>query len=95
MANKKRLIDADALLELVQFRLPIDNQNAEVIAGCVDITRRTIEAQPTIDAVEVVRCKDCRAYLPPTKSRDWGICRRHSTPMRDDNFCNYGERKEE
>lgn len=49
-----RLIDADALLELVQFRTPIDNQNAEVIAGCVDITRRIIEAQPTIDAVEVV-----------------------------------------
>lgn len=30
---------------------------------------------------EVVRCKDCQAYLPPTESRDWGICRRHSTPM--------------
>lgn len=47
------------------------------------------------DVAEVVRCKDCRAYLPPTESRDWGICRRHTTPMRDDNFCNYGERKEE
>lgn len=46
-----------------------------------------------VDMVEVVRCKDCRAYLPPTKSRDWGICRRHTTPMRDDNFCNYGEKE--
>lgn len=40
-----------------------------------------------------VRCKDCRAYLPPTESRDWGICRRHTTPMRDNNFCNYGEKE--
>lgn len=46
-----RLIDANALLEKVQFRLPIDNQNAEVIAGCVDITRRLIENSPTVDAV--------------------------------------------
>lgn len=56
MANEKRLIDADALLELVQFRLPIDNQNAEVIAGCVDITRRLINNAPAVDAVEV-KCK--------------------------------------
>ncbi len=54
MATEKRLIDANALLEKVQFRLPIDNQNAEVIAGCVDITRRLIENAPTVDAVEVV-----------------------------------------
>ena len=56
MKNEKRLIDANALLELVQFRLPIDNQNAEVIAGCVDITRRLIENAPTVDAV-VLPCK--------------------------------------
>ena len=50
-----RLIDADALLEKVQFRLPIDNHNAEVISGCVGISRRLIETAPTIDAVPVVR----------------------------------------
>ena len=54
MANEVRLIDANALLEKVQFRLPIDNQTAEVIAGCVNITRRLIENAPTVDAVEVV-----------------------------------------
>lgn len=49
-----RLIDADVLLEKVQFRLPIDNHNAEVISGCVGISRRLIETAPTIDAVPVV-----------------------------------------
>ena len=56
MANEKRLIDANALLELVQYRLPIDNHTGEVIAGCVNITRRIIENAPTVDAV-VLPCK--------------------------------------
>lgn len=55
-----RYIDAEALLDKMQYRLPIDNKNGEVIAGCVDITRRLIEAAPTADVVEVVRCKDCK-----------------------------------
>ena len=53
MAPEKRLIDANALLEKVQFRMDIDNKNAEIIAGCVDITRRLIENAPTVDAAEV------------------------------------------
>ena len=53
-----RLIDADALLEKVQFRLPIDNHNAEVISGCVGISRRLIETAPTIDAVPVEQYND-------------------------------------
>lgn len=48
-----RLIDADALMENVQFRLPIDNKNGEIIDGCVRITRRIIENAPTIDAEPV------------------------------------------
>ena len=54
MATEKRLIDANALLEKVQFRMEIDNKNAEIIAGCVNIARRLIENAPTVDAVEVV-----------------------------------------
>ena len=52
--SERRLIDANALLELVQYRLPIDNHTGEVVAGCVNITRRLIENAPTVDAVPVV-----------------------------------------
>lgn len=93
---KKRLIDANALLENVQFRSPIDNKNAEVIAGCVDITRRLIENAPTVDAVEVVRCKDCDKISPsvtPIKDAVW--CREFRAYMQCDGFCSYGGRKEE
>lgn len=50
-----RLIDADALLEKVQFRLPGKSQYAEVIARCVEVTRQLITEAHTIDAVPVVR----------------------------------------
>jgi hypothetical protein len=65
--------------------------------------RRVIDEAPTIDAVPVVRCKDCKWYkegelLAPNK-----FCFRlkHPTEDRkvgynfcDDDFCSYGERKD-
>lgn len=62
-----------------------------------------ILAAPTVDAVEVVRCKDCKWYkegelLAPNK-----FCFRlmHPTDNRHigynfsgDDFCSYGERKD-
>ena len=100
MENEKRLIDANALLELVQFRLPIDNQNAEVIAGCVNITRRLIENAPTVDAGEVVRCKDCKHCIPDENLiGGYGDCNRFerdndNSVVYEDDFCSYGERRE-
>lgn len=50
-----RLIDADALLELFPDEIyGLQTYNAEVQA--------IIDNQPTIDAVPVIRCKDCRYY---------------------------------
>lgn len=63
MATKKRLIDAvDALEQLKQAE-----KEMKVVTplGCkaVDIKAvlKYIESRPTVDAVEVVRCKDCFA----------------------------------
>ena len=74
MATKKRLIDANELLKKVQFRLPIDNQNAEVIAGCVDITRRLIENSPTVDAVEVVHGRWVDNGIPESMLSGCSVC---------------------
>ena len=85
MANEKRLIDKDALIELC------DSPH-----WCVWMTE--IEDFPTVDAVEVVRCKDCKhavncpfmadsQKLVCTKSVNW----RAAEP---DHFCSYGERRE-
>lgn len=56
-----------------------------------------IEDAPTVDAVPVVRCKDCKHY-------DMGVCLKiysdgnvHSAAWQSrnpDDYCSYGERKE-
>lgn len=48
-----RLIDADALLEKVQFRLPAINTHFELANKFVEITRRLISEEPTIDPEEL------------------------------------------
>lgn len=56
-----------------------------------------LEAAPVVDAVPVVRCRDCKHYRQ-------GTCWMHSTgtnykdlsaavPMEPDDYCSYGERK--
>ena len=49
---------------------------------------RDIEAQPTADVVEVVRCKDCK-YRAEFSSK----CNKlNLTPMWPNDYCSYGER---
>lgn len=45
---------------------------------------------PTVDAVPVVRCKDC-IYRDGTPGQPNIICYQ----MHDDDFCSYGQRKEQ
>jgi hypothetical protein len=89
MANEKRLIDANAALEkLCEY----------CICGCYEfceercVEYRNISKLPTVDAVEVVRCKDCRW-------RKGKLCYMISgcpepVGTGDDFFCSYGERKD-
>ena len=75
-----RLIDADALLEKYNKTTVWDSWVEINIA-------------PTIDAVPVVRCKDCIDY-EPEPGTDLGWCPVCSFVRWDDDFCSYGERKE-
>lgn len=56
--------------------------------------RDVIRDAPTVDAVEVVRCKDCRYYEENAESRT-RFCRRglNYQYAEPDGFCSYGERK--
>lgn len=58
-----------------------------------------VAACPTIDAVPVVRCKDCKHYKPPKVSAHYvnhtQYCTRVVTmKVSPDSFCSYGERKD-
>lgn len=89
-----RLIDADAL----QTRILMDAPNA--IDGGSAITKAFIMAMiktrsvcPTIDAVQVVRCKDCKHAEPwySDKSRCF-LWHESGIDVFQDGFCNYGEK---
>lgn len=51
-----------------------------------------IDDAPTVDAVEVVRCKDCKHWY---SDADTGMaCEFTNMGQPDDGFCNWGERKD-
>ena len=51
-----------------------------------------IDVAPTVDAVEVVQCKDCKFYHRMTA--ETGICKLACRHLGNDGFCSEGERKE-
>ena len=85
MANEKRLIDANALIE---------EANAEGAYGYVDAFQ--IANASTVDAVEVVRCRDCKHWHKETLFCDYmpyGEAQERVNWYAND-FCSYGERKD-
>lgn len=73
-----RLIDADALIKEFETFIEINKKAGGVVTD--KDTVRLINDAPTIDAVEVVRCKDCTERY---------IC----TDNDDNDYCSYGEKK--
>lgn len=113
METKKRLIDLIECLERCS-----DNTDCESCSRwlypcdehCVDDLLATAakELKKLVDAVEVVRCKDCKSYMAETEERcialkanPFGWCLRQRRlreadhrEIRDANdFCSYGERR--
>ena len=85
-----RLIDADRSIEIVRNQA-IAHPHAYHLTN---YATRVLQEAPTVDAVEVVRCRECkyrfknnghsRAGCPIIDANIW---------MDDDDFCSYGERK--
>ena len=92
MANEKRLIDANRALEIVHEQ-GIAHPNAYHLTNYATLILR--EA-PTVDAVEVVRCRECVGR--PFWEEDHNgvpVCLLSGLYVRsEDDFCSYGERKE-
>ena len=84
MANEKRLISAKELERQVKVAF---QENPYLMGQML----RWIRKQPTVDAVEVVRCKDCA--VPHNK---WTGCPKLSGLVPPPDFyCAYGERKDD
>lgn len=92
-----RLIDADKLVDMLY-----DNEFAALCP--LDEVSGVVDACPTVDAVPVVRCKECKHYrdygktslLINGKNVKAGWCKRRirydeECRMLPDDFCSYGE----
>ena len=83
-SSEKRLIDADAFLE----KMKRTSRYFDVVFD--------VEEMPTIDAVEVVRCRECVGR--PFWEEDHNgvpVCLLSGLYVRsEDDFCSYGERKD-
>ena len=84
-----RLIDADALIEEYSYASN-DWDRARQKFALIVVDVNDIKNAPTIDAVSVVRCKECKYFWKysdlPTK------CVFHLSHVNADDFCSYGER---
>ena len=96
MANEKRLIDANRAMEIV-CNQGIAHPNAYHLTNYAMLILR--EA-PTIDAVEVVRCRECKHHYweqEPCHGKSVHYCKlphMRGVEVFKEFFCYYGERKE-
>lgn len=101
MATEKRLIDANNLeaqfrktkiIEVFPYWHKLDFATKCELVNYGTKCKEIIMGAPTVDAVEVVRCKDCRWR------KQGALCYMISgcgVPVGTDNdfFCSYGERR--
>ena len=98
-----RLIDADRLSEAIYDNVPAPYEDASwAKENCL----AEIEAAPTMDAVPVVRCRECKHHRDKNEQEqqylveDILICTSQDATddcwnaVWPDHFCSYGERKE-
>lgn len=93
--SEVRLIDANALKD-AHIECP-NNISFFDFGEMVERFLQTIDEQPTVDAVQVVRCKDCKHRCGTIYARDritiLKVCElRHGTNEQDF-YCKDGERE--
>ena len=89
MANEKRLIDANAFLK--------DILTAGIGKTIIEYSESDIgymiRKRHTVDAVPVVRCKDCKHFKRNLENDTYCSSVNGLTNPLEDDFCSYGERR--
>ena len=91
MANEKRLIYSNRMMEEARKAEFMGFRAEERKQNFLDMISAMLDNCPTVDAVEVVRCKDCKS-LEITGC--YGECRKLVRIVKPWDFCSYGERRE-
>lgn len=83
-----RLIDANALKAKLYSLLKIEEAPPMFIEG-LETALAVADVAPTIDAVEVVRCRECK-YARPFVKEEWAACVMWCRGSLSDGFCHMG-----
>lgn len=101
-----RLIDANELIEHMYLGTEYDKtvddnmekteaMNKAFKCGWNDALASVMDYAPIVDAVEVVRCKDCKWY---ERKYSWNShiyeCSYLEAPMDNNDYCSLGEKRE-
>ena len=81
-----RLVDADALTQTI---MKLESWNVP------DFVYESINNAPTVDAVRVVRCKDCKWGTPHPEGDEYTKCFKLCTTFFSGHYCAWGERRED
>lgn len=100
MEKERKLIYADSLLEAEEHVFFVGGRGGKTKALLDSIIDRMIKDAPPVDAVEVVRCKECKKW-----NKIIGTCEEFTSNRlpgggritfitRETDYCSYGERKD-
>lgn len=96
---KKQLIDADALIRFMNERhktlVDVNGWYDHYTSGYEDAIT-DVEEAPVVDAVAVVRCKECKFFCPYEDEEHMGDCAELVGLERyvyEDDYCSYGEKR--
>ncbi len=88
-----RYIDADVLMDALNVFRDRKNGNEHFMYG-IETAKELLGIQPTVDAVPVVRCRECKHH-EVFKNGVNGWCNGHGCPTDVTYFCADGERRME
>ena len=98
-----RLIDANKVVKAIlaeRDKIPYELvsekpfKHGNSMRGGIRKALRCIEQAPTVDAVPVVRCRECKHCDPENYHCDHPMSTAAPLRRKPDDFCSYGERKE-
>lgn len=95
-STEKRLIDANALMDVIrQHEYRLATKQGSIDYGMFTLgIQQAVDEQSTIDAVPVVRCRECKHCDPENNHCDHPMGTAAPLKRKPDDFCSYGERKE-
>lgn len=93
-----RLIDADYVLDHLKPYEQSDEEWSVTGGTALRLIHNAVGNAPTVDAVVMTRCKDCKYSCKDEHGRTcegyWYELSEYAVPVKDDGFCSYGKPRE-